>query len=106
MRDSYSKLERGYLFEEENGLLFQHCKIVDEVVEVCDEVVIIPEKDALFFKTTLKNYVLELMDVQMAINNQLLRMEKVYGTEFLKDAMAEHDKKMRYYKEVKYAVTD
>ncbi|MGL5714235.1 MAG: hypothetical protein ACRCX2_14540 [Paraclostridium sp.] len=105
MRNSYKKLERDYLFEVDRGLQFQHNKIMSEVREVEDEVVSIPETNQLFFKTTLFNYVSELMDVQMAINNQLLRMEKEYGDTFLKNAMLEHDKKMEHYKEVKYAVT-
>ena len=100
--NSFNKLERNYRFELERGIGYQHNKILSEVKEVEDEVVFLPEAEGLYFKTTLTNYVNELQDIIMACNNQLLRMEDKYGADFLRRAMTSWDKKMEYYKDVKY----
>jgi hypothetical protein len=100
--NSYKELERGYMFEPNSGLADQHRKIVEEFDEVSDEVLIIPEKNCLFFKSTLKNYIHEMQDLMLACNNQILRMEKEYGKQFIRDAMKDWDDKMEYYKTVKY----
>ncbi|MGL5718910.1 MAG: hypothetical protein ACRCX2_38260 [Paraclostridium sp.] len=105
MINSYSKLEREYMFEPSNGLHGQHQKIIEEFMEVVDEAVIIPEQNRLYFTTTLTNYVHEMQDLILACNNQLLRMEDEYGEEFMKRTMTEWDKKIESYKEVKYNVT-
>lgn len=105
-RSSYEKLERRYMFESHTSIHEQHNKIISEVDEVQDEVIAIPEQDRLYFKTTLTNYVHELMDLQMAINNQLLRMEREYGKGFLERTMNDFDVKMEDYKERKYAEKD
>lgn len=106
MINSYSKLERDYIFEPNNGLHGQHQKIIEECLEVTNEAFIIPEQNRLYFPTTLTNYVHEIQDLILACNNQLLRMEQEYGEEFMKRTMTEWDKKIESYKEVKYAVTD
>ncbi|MGL5713515.1 MAG: hypothetical protein ACRCX2_10890 [Paraclostridium sp.] len=102
MINSYSRLERGYLFAPEAGLAKQHQKIIEEFTEVITEAVIIPEQDRLYFTSTLTNYIHELQDVILACNNQLLRMEDEYGEEFMKRTMTAWDKKIESYKEVKY----
>ncbi|MGL5803145.1 MAG: hypothetical protein ACRCX7_11225 [Cetobacterium sp.] len=105
MINSYSRLERDYMFAPEEGLAMQHQKMIEEFMEVVNEAVIIPEQNRLYFTTTLTNYVHEIQDLILACNNQLLRMEDEYGEEFMKRTMTEWDKKIESYKDVKYNVT-
>ena len=102
MIKSYDRLIRDYMFKPNSGLHEQHQKIIEEFIEVTDEVLIIPEDNKLFFKTRIKNYIHEIQDLMLACNNQLLRIEKEYGENYVKNVMEEWDEKIKTYSEGKY----
>lgn len=102
MINSNDRLIKGYLFEEDSGLYKQHNKILEEIREVENEVIPIPEIGELYFKTTLENYIHEVLDVMLACNNQLLKMQREYGESFIKRTMGNWDKKIKKYAKEKY----
>lgn len=102
MINSYEKLERNYMFEENTKTWEQHLKILSEVKEADAEVIPYPEHDVLFFKGRLDDYINEIQDIMLACNNQLLRIERDYGKNALQRAMSKWDRKIEMYSEVKY----
>lgn len=102
--DSYKRLERSYMFEEHTSIREQHIKIREEMEEVEAEVIIHPESDVPYFKNRdgVSSYVNELLDLKLTVNNQLLRLEREYGTQFMKQCMKEWDNKLIEYKAKKY----
>lgn len=106
MINSYENLERDYMFEKWTSIQEQHRKILEECIEVDNEIRISSVDNSVpQFNNSIGEYIHEVLDLMMACNNQLLRLENRFGEHFMKSTMAEWDCKMEEYKNNKYSVT-
>lgn len=100
--NTYDRIIRDYHFVPDATVAQQHKKILEEMFEVMQEAVIVDGTESFVLKNTLEEYLFELLDVSMAINNQLLVVEGFVGEKEMKEMLHRFDKKMKYYKKVKY----
>ncbi len=100
--NTYERLERDYLFVPDATIAEQHKKILEEMFEVMQEAVIVDGSESFVLKNTLEEYIFELLDVSMAINNQMLIIEEFIGENEMKTILEKFDRKMDYYRDVKY----
>ncbi|MGL5962298.1 MAG: hypothetical protein ACRCZ0_10155 [Cetobacterium sp.] len=99
---TYEKINRDYFFSPEESIYDQHNKIDEEFNEVDDEMWNLKYSQDKNPTDSITDYVNEMLDLQMAINNQLIRVERDYGVNFLKECILDWESKMRYYVNVKY----
>jgi len=97
--NTFKKLNKNYLFEKNNGIKKQHKKILEEYEEVVCEV---KYDDNEFKIKDINLYINELLDLRMAINNQIVKMANEFGEDKVKSACDSWDNKMEEYKNKKY----
>lgn len=100
--NTYERLEREYLFVPDATIAEQHKKILEEMFEVIQEAIVVDGNESFVLKNTLEEYIFELLDVSMAINNQMLIIEEFIGENEMKTILEKFDRKMDYYRDVKY----
>ncbi|MEG0151639.1 MAG: hypothetical protein RR744_00470 [Cellulosilyticaceae bacterium] len=101
--NSYRDIERGYVLVPDIKLGNQWAKVLEEIEEVKEEIGV-EESGEMYFKRggTLQNLVRELLDIKLATDNFINKLEDFYGKETIKMACGSWDEKIEYYKEVKY----
>lgn len=101
--NSYSAIEKGYVLVPDIKLGNQWKKVLEEVEEVNCEIGVTDDGD-MYFRGggTLQNLINELLDIKLATDNFINRLEDSYGKVPVKMACNDWNNKMVYYKEVKY----
>ncbi|MGL5715382.1 MAG: hypothetical protein ACRCX2_20355 [Paraclostridium sp.] len=101
--DSYNSINKDNRFQLDIPMGLQWKKVLEEVEEVNCEIGVL-ESGKLYFRAggNLDNLINELLDIKLATDNLINRLEDEYGRPKVKEACLDWDKKLKYYREVKY----